>query len=238
MAPEIATAIYKFEATGFPVDPDGGTNISLRDDDYMQIDLGGEQIDFYGISYETVYIGSNGYITFISGDSHRLESFDNHFDLPRISALFDDLDPEAGGTVSWKQLADRAVVTFEDVPEFSLSNSNSFQVEMFYNGKLRITYLDIAAGDGLAGISEGFGWPLYFAESDLSEYCMVGDLDNDCDTDFDDYGVLASYWRTEDCDAGNDWCSGIDLNKDGRIDIYDFVEFCAHWLEGTGPNYH
>ncbi len=225
------------EATGFPVDPAGGTNILLRDDDYIQIDLSGEQIDFYGTSYDTIYVGSNGYITFTSGDYHRLESFDNHFDLPRISALFDDLDPNAGGTVSWKQLDDRVVVTFENVPEFSLSNSNSFQVEMFYNGKLRITYLDIAAGDGLVGLSDGFGWPLYFVESDMSEYCLRGDLDNDCDTDFTDYGVLASYWQTEGCDAGNDWCSGIDLNRDTRIDIYDFVEFCAHWLEGTGPKY-
>ncbi|MHC4110777.1 MAG: S8 family serine peptidase [Planctomycetota bacterium] len=226
------------EATSFPVDPAGGTNIYLRDDDYIQIDLGGEQIDFYGISYETIYIGSNGYITFVSGDSHRLESFDNHFDLPRISALFDDLDPDSGGTVSWKQLDDRVVVTFENVPEFSLSNSNSFQVEMFYNGKLRITYLELDAGDGLAGLSDGFGWPLYFTESDLSGYYLLGDLDNDCDADFTDYAVLASYLETEGCDVGNDWCSGIDLNKDGKIDIYDFAEFCAHWLEGAGPNYH
>ncbi|MHC4498348.1 MAG: S8 family peptidase, partial [Planctomycetota bacterium] len=225
------------EATGFPVDPNGGTNISLRDDDYIQIDLSGEQIDFYGESYETIYVGSNGYITFISGDAHRLESFDNHFDLPRISALFDDLDPSAGGTVSWKQLEDRIAVTFENVPEFSLSNANSFQVEMFYNGMLRITYLDIAAGDGLVGLSEGFGSSLYFVESDLSEYCLPGDLDNDCDTDFTDYTILTTYWQTEGCNADNDWCSGIDLNKDSRIDIYDFAEFCMHWLVGTGPKY-
>jgi hypothetical protein len=225
------------EAAGFPVDPGGGTNISLRDDDYIQIGLGGEKIAFYGTSYGTIYVGSNGYITFLSGDAHYLESFENHFDLPRISALFDDLDPSSGGTVSWKQLDDRVVVTFENVPEFSLSNSNSFQIEMFYNGKLRITYLDIAAGDGLVGLSDGFGFPLYFVESDLSEYCVLGDLDNDCDADFADYSVLASYMQTEGCGAGNDWCSGIDLNRDGGIDIYDFAEFCAHWLEGTGPKY-
>ena len=130
------------------------------------------------------------------------------------------------------------MVTFENVPEFSLSNANSFQVEIFYNGKIRITYLDIAAGDGLVGLSDGFGWPLYFVESDLSEYCLLCDLDSDCDTDFADYAVLASYWQTEGCDASNDWCSGIDLNWDGRIDIYDFAEFSAHWLEGTGPKYH
>ncbi|MHC4498441.1 MAG: S8 family serine peptidase, partial [Planctomycetota bacterium] len=223
------------ESAGFPVDPDGGTIITLRDDDYVQIDLGPDRIDFYGTSYETIYIGSNGYITFLSGDSHRLESLENHFDLPRISALFDDLDPSAAGTVSWKQLGDRIAVTFENVPEFSLSNANTFQIEIFYNAKLRITYLDIAAGDGLAGLSEGHGLPLYFAESDLSEYWLPSDLDSDCDTDFDDYAVFAPYWRTEGCIAGNDWCSGIDINKDGKIDIHDVSKFCEHWLEGTGP---
>jgi subtilisin family serine protease len=226
------------EATGFPVDPDGGTHISLRDDDYEQIDIDGEQIDFYGRRYGTIFVGSNGYITFVSGDSQRLESLENHFDLPRISALFDDLDPSAGGTVSWKQLDDRVVVTFENVPEFSLSNANSFQVEMFYNGKIRITYLDIAANDGLVGLSEGYGLPVYFVESDLSEHCMLGDFDIDCDADFADYAVLASYWQTEGCDASNDWCFKIDLNKDGTIDIYDLAEFSSVWLGKRGPKSH
>jgi len=223
------------ESTGFPVDPDGGTNISLRDDDYIQIDLSGEQIDFYGIDYGTFYVGSNGYITFVSGDAHHVESLEHHFDLPRISALFDDLDPSAGGTVSWKQLADRIAVTFVNVPEFSLSNANSFQIEMFYNGKLRITYLDIAAGDGLVGLSDGHGLPLYFIESDLSEYCLLGDLDTDCDSDFTDYALLASYWQAEGCDTANEWCSGIDLDKNGGIDIYDLAEFSLRWLDGTAP---
>jgi hypothetical protein len=223
------------EAASFPVDPNGGTSIPLRDDDYVQIDLGGEQIDFYGASYDTIYIGSNGYITFLSGDASYLESFENHFDLPRISVLYDDLDPSAGGTVSWEQLDDSIVVTFENVTEFSLTNNNSFQVEMFYNGKIRITYLDIAVGDGLIGLSEGYGLPVYYVESDLSDYCVVGDLDYDCDADLDDYAVLALDWHTEGCDVGNEWCYGIDLNKDGRIDIYDLAEFCPHWLEGTGP---
>ena len=217
------------EAAGFPVDPDGGTNVSLRDDDYIQIDLSSEQIDFYGASYEAIYIGSNGYITFASGDAHHLESLENHFDLPRISALFDDLDPSAGGTISWKQLDDRIVITFENVPEFSLSNANSFQVEIFYNGTIRITWLGISAGDGLVGLSEGNGLPLYFVESDLSEYRLSDDLDNDCDTDFADYSILASYWQAKDCGPQNNWCDGTDANQDGRIDFNDLAEFFLNW---------
>jgi hypothetical protein len=129
------------------------------------------------------------------------------------------------------------VVTYENIPEFSLFNSNSFQIEMFYDGKIRITYLDIAAGDGLIGLSEGYGFPLYFVESDMSEYCVVGDFDYDCDADFDDYAIMTLDWQAEGCNPGNDWCSGTDLNKDGTVDIYDFAQFCPNWLDGTGPRY-
>jgi len=106
---------------------------------------------------------------------------------------------------------------------------------MFYDGRLRITYLDIAAGDGLVGLSEGRGLPPYFVESDMSQYCLLGDLDSDCDADFADYAVLASYWQAEGCDAGNDWCSEIDIDKNGVIEISDFAEFAVRWLQGAGP---
>jgi len=219
------------EASAFPVDPAGGTNVQLRDDDYKQINLGSEHIDFYGTSYDTIYIGSNGYITFVSGDTRYLESFENHFVLPRISALFDDLNPSAGGRVSYQQLNDRIVVTFQNVPETGLTSTNSFQIELFYSGKIRITWLGIAAGDGLAGLSEGYGLPQYFVESNLSEYGLSDDIDNDCDTDFADYSILASYWQAEKCSLENNWCSGADANKDGKVDLYDLSEFAQRWLQ-------
>ena len=219
------------EAISFPVDPDGGTNIWLRDDDYRQINLGSEHIDFYGTSYDTIYIGSNGYITFVSGDTQYLESLENHFALPRISALFDDLDPSAGGRISYKQLNDSIVVTFENVPETGLTSTNSFQIEMFYNGKIRITWLGISVGDGLVGLSEGNGLPLYFVESNLSEYGLSNDIDNDCDTDFADYSILASYWQAENCGLENNWCSGADANKDGKVGFYELAEFALRWLQ-------
>jgi len=219
------------EAAVFPVNPNGGTALSLNDDDYIPINLGGEQIDFYGTNYEILYIGSNGYITFISGDTFYLESFEEHFNLPRISALFDDLNPQAGGTISYKLLNDRFAVTFENVPEYSLSSTNSFQIEIFFNGTIRITLLGIAADDGLVGLSEGYGLPSYFMESDLSEYCLVADLDSDCDTDFADYALLVSYWEFLGCKVQNDWCFGTDINKDGRTNFQDLAQFTEHWLE-------
>jgi hypothetical protein len=152
-----------------PVNPSGGTPLTLTDDSFATITLsGGATVSLYGVSYSTFYVGSNGYVTFNSGDSTYIESLASHFNRPRITALFDDLNPGVGGTVSWKQLADRAVVTWQNVPEFSTANSNTLQIEMHFGGTIRVSYLAVAATDGLAGLSRGTGVPADYFETDLS----------------------------------------------------------------------
>jgi M6 family metalloprotease-like protein len=157
-------------ASAFLTDPAGGTALTLGDDGTAQVTLSGAQVSLYGTSYGSFYVGGNGFITFGSADGNYTESLASHFDRPRISALFDDLNSGAGGSVSWKQLADRAVVTFQSVPEYSVANDNTFQVELFFNGVIRLTYLAIAATDGLAGLSRGTGVPGDFVESDFTAY--------------------------------------------------------------------
>ncbi len=157
------------EAAEFPTDPAGGSNISLGDDDYEHLYLGvGQTVSLYGTSYDDFYVGSNGYITFGSGDGTYSQSLAVHFDRPRISALFNDLNPSAGGSVSWRQLADRAAVTYQNVPNYGTSNDNTFQIEMLFNGEIHITWLNIDAGSPIVGLSAGGGIPDDYLESDLS----------------------------------------------------------------------
>jgi hypothetical protein len=94
---------------------------------------------------------------------------------PRVSGLYDDLRGDQGGGVRVQQLSDRAVVTWNGVPEFNTTNANFIQVEMFFDGRIRITHLGIAAVDGIVGLSQGLGQPADFIESDLSSYgnCFV-----------------------------------------------------------------
>ena len=156
--------------TNLPTDPTGGTALSLTDDSYQQVTLsGGAQVSLYGNLRSGFYVGSNGYVTFDSGDTSLSESYSSHFSKKRISALFDDLNPPSG-SVTWKQLADRAVVTYLNVPEYGPSGSNTFQIEMYFDGKIVVSYLSVAATDGLAGLSAGLGVPADFVESDLSAY--------------------------------------------------------------------
>ncbi len=154
--------------TVLPTDPATGTPISLSDDSYDTITLTGSPVSLYGTTYSTFYVGSNGFITFSSGSTSTSESLENHFSQPRISGLYDDLNPASGGTVSWEEFADRVVVTWLNVLEYNTSNANTFQIEMYFDGQITISYLDITISDGLAGLSAGGGVPLDFFESDLS----------------------------------------------------------------------
>ncbi|MEO7319190.1 MAG: hypothetical protein ABIZ56_09400, partial [Chthoniobacteraceae bacterium] len=163
--------VIRSQATAFPTDPTGGTTLILSDDSFAQVTpTGGAQVLLYGVSYPAFFVGSNGYVTFGSGDTTLSGALADHFTKPRISALFDDLNPDSGGTVTWKQLTDRVAVTFQNVPEFSVANTNSFQIEMFLDGRIRITCLGIASTGGLIGLSRGLGVPADFVESDFSAY--------------------------------------------------------------------
>ena len=162
-------------AAAFPTTPTGGTNVNLGDDGYATVTLGGgKTVILYGIVTNRVYVGANGYITLKSSDTTWSESLADHFNRPRVSALFDDLNPGAGGTINIRQLTDRMAVTYQNVTEYGVVNQNNAQVEMFFDGRIRITYLRVDLSDGLAGLSEGNGIPVDFLESDFTSYPACG----------------------------------------------------------------
>lgn len=168
-------SLCKTPITSLPTDPTGGTALILTDDSFAQVALSGtSQVSIYGAAANTFYVGSNGYITFDSGDTSLGMSYSRHFAYKRVSALFDDLYPSAG-QVTWKQLSDRVAVTYLNVREFGTSNQNTFQIEMFFDGRIAISYLAVADIDGLVGISAGLGQPSNFAPTDFTSYgtCVI-----------------------------------------------------------------
>ena len=155
--------------TDLPTDPTGGSELTLGDDASQSVSLNnGHTVSLYGQSFSSFYVGSNGFLTFTGGDSDFSESVEDHFDTLRVSALFDDLDPTAGGTISILELSDRVVITWEGISEFGQANSNTFQVEMYYDGRIQLAWLNISAIDGLVGLSDGLGTRPGLTEVDLS----------------------------------------------------------------------
>jgi hypothetical protein len=164
-----------------PTDPTGGTVLSMSDNSYSQVNLAaGAQVSLYGNSRSSFFVGSNGYITLDEGDTNGGGDPTNHFRLKRISGMFYDLNPAAAGSVSYKQTADRVAITYTNVPEtYTPTNRNTFQIELFFNGDIRLSYLAIAGSYmWISGLSEGNGVPSELQWSDLSAYpsCCLGDL--------------------------------------------------------------
>jgi len=155
--------------TELPTDPAGGVELNLGDDDSQRVDLSpGHTVSLYGQSFSSFYVGSNGNITFTEQDRDFTESEADHLDTLRISAFFDDLDPTQGGQVSVQQLTDRVVVTWDGVSQFGQADSNTFQVEMYYDGRIGLAWVGISALDGIVGLSDGQGLRPGLEEIDLS----------------------------------------------------------------------
>lgn len=155
-------------ASVFPTDPGGGNVVSLADDDFYEVTLSSGNVGLYGRNTNTFFIGSNGYLTLGAGDDAYEENYPAHFSLPRISALFHDQLPVSQTVISWQELPDRAVVTYQGLSDIMETGLNDFQIEWFFDGRIRITWLGLTNRQNLVGLSAGAGVPFGYQDYDLS----------------------------------------------------------------------
>jgi hypothetical protein len=150
----------------------------------------GKSVKLYGNAYTDYYISANGNITF--GDAYwsNYISISSHFNLPRISTYFCDLDPTTatgGGTVTAIELwsGNGIAVTFEDVPRYGNSSVRcTFQCIMFYGGAIQMAWLHTTdPGSAIVGLSRGDGTPSDYQETNLSAYYAAPPTPNDMDGD-------------------------------------------------------
>jgi uncharacterized repeat protein (TIGR01451 family) len=158
-------------ATNFFTEPAGGTNMFLASHATRAITVSGlNQVSIYGRSTNRFYLSSDGHLTFDVADSSGTATLANHFARPRVSALFSHLHPGDGGRVMYQELSNRVAITFENIPNYDDDLINSFQIELFFDGRIRLCYLGLGSSGGLVGLSAGLGVPAQFVESDLSTY--------------------------------------------------------------------
>lgn len=156
--------------------PDYGTNLNFTDDNTAQITFTqGFSFPFYGGKYTSVFINSNGNLTFGGGSTSFIPSVSAFINgLPRIAPYWIDLNPSyagSGGGVFYKQLPDRFIVSYINLPYYfgPLHPAiNTFQIVLYSSGMIGFGYqtLDnnLPAGDAgpsfpLVGIASGSGGP-------------------------------------------------------------------------------
>jgi hypothetical protein len=147
-----------------------GTLISQCDDCSYSTDFG-FSFPFYGTNQTSGFVGTNGYITFGSGDSTYSESLDAFNLLPRISAFFDDLYPPCiGGTAGLyvnTQLAGVFVVTYLNDGHYGICNGpNTLQMQLYPDGRIVFAYNGITSIDTgtIVGLTPGPNLPSQAAD--------------------------------------------------------------------------
>jgi uncharacterized protein (TIGR03437 family) len=115
---------------------------------------------YFGRSYSNVFLNSDGNLTFEAGDGSSRERSLGRFlsGVPRIAAVFTDLDPTRGGTIRVLSRADRFVVSWTQVPlyvDFGFGALNTFQLRLYPSGVVEFDYEDVNATAAVVGISPG-----------------------------------------------------------------------------------
>ena len=231
----------------FPVDPSGGTAISMMDDDSYSVPIG-FVFPFADQMWTDVYIGSNGYLTFGTFDISHEDSLFMHFQLPRISGLMTDLDPGDAGEIRVQQgPSGSLVVTWIGVPLFGWTGFTvDMQILLHPDGAIEIAWLNGVVFNAVVGISEGISVPMGFSQTDLSaagSACELVRAFDDCDASgvADDIEIALGCLADYDLNGIPDLCEGggliggmpglcpRDVTADGRVDIRDLLEVLRHW---------
>jgi len=213
-----------------PFEPTNGTALPLSDDDSELVSItGGHSVQVYDQSFTSFNVSSNGYVVFGGSSTDYTESLSEHFSRTQVAGLYDDLNPSSGGTVYRQQLADRMLVSYDGVPEFSNTGSNTFQFEFHFDGTIVISWENIDSGDAVIGISEGNGQDPDFIESDLSSYPAPS---TECLADFNDDGTLNFLDVSEFLALFGSNNRAADLNGDEAFNFLDVSLFLS--LYGAG----
>ncbi len=137
-----------------------GVFLPLTDESFIEFDLGFD-FPYQGSSYSSVFVNSNGYLTFGDGETGaylpNVPDFESG--LPRIAPLWVDLNPSGGGIISAQSDAGVATISFSEVPEFFFGGSKTFSVSLSASGEVSTMYTGLTAPGGLSGVSAGGGEP-------------------------------------------------------------------------------
>ncbi len=229
-----------------------GNILTLTDDSNVQIPIG-FTFAFYGEPWTDCFVGSNGFVTFGAGSNVFTNTAIPTAAAPNnaIYGFWDDLNPAAGGFVSYENRGTsgsdlRLIVQWSSVPQFTLADANTFQIVLFETGAIEFRYDSITApvaGDVTVGVENaggasgdsydatqlGAGFTALSvtvrnATNNCGDTCRA-DLNGDGNLDPDDLAdYIACYFLQP--------CAQADYNNDGNADPDDLSDYIAAYFAG------
>ncbi|PYS40659.1 MAG: hypothetical protein DMG14_09855 [Acidobacteria bacterium] len=156
--PEGAGYQVQTGATAFDAGQGGGVPLPLDDDDSVSIALP-FALKFYGSSYTTVFVNTDGNLTFGVPDREDSDR-DLHHILqgpPRIAPAFDDFLPSSTGRVTLEKLTDRVIIDWLSISEYGFRARSTFQVVLQSTGVIQFNYQTMNITSAVVALSAGKG---------------------------------------------------------------------------------
>jgi uncharacterized protein (TIGR03437 family) len=161
-APNAAQYSYSVAQNGYDsAAASQGTPLAALDDDDTRLVSLPFAFPFFGVTYNQVFVNSDGNLTFTVGDSASTDRSLGRMTAgaPRISPLFDDLNPaQTAGGVHVFADSTRVVVSWVNVPEYAQDGTGppqTFQVRLYPDGRIQFSYDGISASSAVVGIAPG-----------------------------------------------------------------------------------
>ncbi len=125
------------------INASGGTELSLGDDDYVDILLP-FNFTFYNQTFSTVYLCSNGYLSFTDTDPEECENYQfplaGSFYEYMIAPFWDDIFPEGGGHIYVQSFGTYWVAEWLDIYHIHGPVIGSFEVVLYDTGQIVFSY--------------------------------------------------------------------------------------------------
>ncbi len=219
----------------------GATQLPLTDDSVglanIAVDTGWAGFTHYGVVYPTATVDSNGKINFNPSAGSDLSNeclpgtSTTAGGQPDIAVLWDDLNPASvsatGGVYTWyDSVADRYIISWENIVHYSGSDPISFQAHLYETGIVELHYLDITVTDpGSLGSEATVGIQDYVGGT----HTTGNVLEVSCDTPSLVDGLALLFAACVDVDGDGDYeaaCGGGDCDDNDPTSFTGAPELC------------
>lgn len=153
------TANYTKTAAAYSWDASATTASSCTGDDQAVTVNIGFTFNFYGTNYTAVNICSNGFLNFGTTSTAYTPASIPNTAAPNalIAALWRDLNPSGGGTITYYSSATKFVASFNAVKNYANTSTQTFQVILTPDGKINVQWGSITTAEAYGSGVENQG---------------------------------------------------------------------------------